>query len=432
MRVRRLPHDDDACGWSALLPPLPPPRRLTGSERVDMAVIGAGFTGLAAARRWATLRPHARLAVLDAQRVGGSASGRNSGFIVDLPHYLPSRGLEGNRRLLRLGRAGLEQLRALVQTHAIDCDWTDGGRLHGAAADDGMRALETFCAGADALGEPYQRLDGAALAALTGMAYYRAGVRTPGSVLVQPAALARGLGRSLPANVTLYEDSPVRALRASDGFRLESDGGDLSAEQVVVATNGFTPAIGLLRDRIFPLMTFASLTRPLTESEAAAVGGEPVWGLVSERPMGTTLRRLRNRRLLIRNTVRYRPSLQSDARFRQHIRAAHRRDFRARFPMLDVEFEYTWGGIMGATFNGAQFFGELAPNLYAAAGYNGVGIAMGTTSGTLLADLALGADSALLADMQALPQPDWIPPEPALGIAVRATLAYLARQARGE
>jgi glycine/D-amino acid oxidase-like deaminating enzyme len=432
MRVRRLPHDDDACGWSALLPPLPAPRRLAGSERVEAAFIGAGFTGLAAARRWATVRPQSRLAVLDAQRVGGSASGRNSGFIVDLPHYLAARGLEGNRRLLRLGRGGMEQLRALVQAHAIDCDWTEGGRLHGAAGEHGMRALAAFCAGADALGEPYERLDGQALAALTGTTYYRAGARTPGSVMVQPAALARGLARTLPANVELFEDSPVRALRTGDGFRLESDGGALSAERVVVATNGFTPALGLLRDRIFPLMTFASLTRPLTAAESAAVGGLPVWGLVSERPMGTTLRRLRDGRLLIRNTVRYRPSLQSDAQFRRHIRARHRRDFQARFPMLDVELEYTWGGVMGATYNGAQFFGELAPNLYVAAAYNGVGIAMGTISGALLADLALGAASPLLADMQALPQPEWIPPEPALGVAVRATLAYLARQARGE
>jgi glycine/D-amino acid oxidase-like deaminating enzyme len=149
--------------------------------------------------------------------------------------------------------------------------------------------------------------------------------------------------------------------------------------------------------------------------------------------MGTTVRRLRDGRLLIRNTVRYRPSLRSDAAFRLQIRTRHRRDFLARVPMLDaVEFEYTWGGVMGATFNGAQFFGELASNLYAAAGYNGVGIAMGTISGSLLADMALGVDSELLADIRALPMPDRLPPEPALGLGVRATLAYLANKARGE
>src|SRR5262249_36302389 len=82
-----------------------------------------------------------------------------------------------------------------------------------------------------------------------------------------------------------------------------------------------------------------------------------------------------------------RRSLRADATVCSQVRKQHRRDFVARFPMLEgVELEFTWGGVMGATFNGAQSFGRLAPNLYAAGGYNGVGIAMGTISGRLLAD----------------------------------------------
>jgi glycine/D-amino acid oxidase-like deaminating enzyme len=353
--------------------------------------------------------------------------------VVDLPHYIPARGLEGNQRLLRLGRAGVEALRAQVHAHDIDCDWTERGRLHSAAGDVARRDLEQFLAGADALGEPYQRLDRAALAARTGTAYYSAGAYTPGTVMVQPAALVRGLARTLPENVDLFEESPVRTVASGDTFRLASAQGALDTQRLFVAANGFTPGVGFLRDRIFPLMTFGSLTRPLTTAEAAALGGDPVWGMVSEMPMGTTLRRLANGRMLIRNTVRYRPTLQTDAAFRNRVREQHRRDFAERFPALGaVEFDYTWGGVMGTTFNGAQFFGELAPHLYVAAGYNGVGIAMGTISGVLLADLALAADSALLADMRALPQPDWIPPEPALGIGVRASLTYLANKAKGE
>ena len=433
MRVRRLPRDDAACGWSALLPPLPPPRRLQGRARADAAVIGAGFTGLAVARRLAELRPEWRIAVLDAQRVGDGASGRNSGFIVDLPHYVPARGVEGNARLLRLGRAGLQQLRALVQARAIACEWTEGGRLHGAVGDEGMRHLERFRASADALGEPYEALDHAALAARIGTTYYRAGVRTAGSVTVQPAALVRGLAAALPAPVELFEDSPVRALDVGAGFQLTSDAGRLDADRLFVAANGYMPALGWLGDRVFPLLTFASLTRPLSAGEAAALGGEPVWGLVSEAQMGTTLRRLPDGRLLIRNTVRYRPGLRAEPALRARVAERHRRDLRARFPMLgDVELPYTWGGVMGATFNGAQSFGRLAPNLYVAGGYNGVGIAMGTISGVLLADLALGAGSPLLADMQALPEPNRLPPEPALGIGVRATLAYLSRKSKEE
>ena len=433
MRTRRLPPEDDVCGWSALLPPPPPPRRLHGAVRADCAVIGAGFTGLAAARRLAELRSDWRIAVVDAWRVGGGASGRNSGFVVDLPHYIPARGVDGNQRLLRLGRAGLAHLREQVRRYAIDCDWTEQGRFHGAAGNEGVRALEAFFAGADALGERYERLAGATLARLIGTTYYCAGGRTPGSAMVQPAALARGLARSLPENVDLFECSPIRAIDTGAEFMLRADGGTLSADKLFVASNGFTPALGLLRDRLFPLVTFASLTRPLTSSEAAALGGEPVWGLVSEVAMGTTLRRLADGRMLLRNTVRYRPSLRVDAELQRRIRALHRRHFTDRFPALEgIDFDYTWGGVMGVSLNGAQFFGELTPNLFVAAGYNGVGIAMGTISGVLLAERAVGAPSALLADMQALPPPDWIPPAPALGIGIRTTLRYLSRKAAGE
>jgi glycine/D-amino acid oxidase-like deaminating enzyme len=105
MRTRKLPNDDHGCGWPTLLPPLASPRQLTGKQRADCVVVGAGFTGLATARQLAVHRPEWRIVLLDAQRVGCGASGRNSGFVVDVGHYEPARGIEGNRRLVRLGRA---------------------------------------------------------------------------------------------------------------------------------------------------------------------------------------------------------------------------------------------------------------------------------------------------------------------------------------
>ena len=125
MHVRRLPCDDDGCGWYATLPATPPPRRLTSAQRADCVVLGAGFTGLAVARQLAVHRPAWRVIVLDAQRVGFGASGRNSGFVVDVGHYAPRHGVEGNRCLVRLGRSGLAHLRDLVRRHAIECAWTE-------------------------------------------------------------------------------------------------------------------------------------------------------------------------------------------------------------------------------------------------------------------------------------------------------------------
>lgn len=433
MRAIVAPCDDAGCGWIAGLPDPGPARRLSGQVRADCVVVGAGFTGLAIARELATQRPSWRVIVVEAQRVGYGGSGRNSGFLVDVPHYDPRRGVEGNRRLVRLGRAGCAQLRELVRRHEIECEWSERGRVHAAIGDAAMRDLETYRRGLELMGEAHECLDRSRMAALTGTTHYRAGVRTPGGALVQPAALARGLGATLPGSVEVYEKSPVLAIHRNERFGVETAEATVTADRLFLGTNGYTVSLGLLKKRVFPLMTFGSLTRVLSSEERAALGGESEWGLVSEAPMGTTVRRTRDQRILIRNTVRYAgPPTLRDRDWRR-IRENHRRALEVRFPTLGrVDFEYTWGGVMGASINGTPFFGQLDRNCFAVAGYNGVGVALGTVAGHLLADLALGVESELLKDMQSLSGPGWIPPDPFLGAGVRATLAWMARRARAE
>ena len=429
-RIRTLPRDDSGCGWIALLPPPPPARPLVGEERADCVVVGAGFTGLAAARRLSAHHPEWRVLLLDAQWAGFGASARNSGFLVDVGHYRPKLGVEGNRRLVRLARAGIDELRGLVAVHGIDCAWTERGRLHGAVGDVGRRGLDVLRAGLAAMGEPHEQLDAAAVVAETGGTGWRAAVRTPGAVMVQPAALVRGLAAALPAGVDLREDSPVTAIHRGTQIRVEAGHGRVRTPRLVLATDGFTPAVGFLRHRLFPLLTFASLTRPLTAAERTTLGGgASEWGLVPEEPFGSTVRRTRDQRILVRNTVVYSAHLGADEGRLRHVRENHRRTLRARFPQLgSLDFEYTWGGVLGMSLNEAQFFGRIEDGVWAAAGYNGVGVAMGTVSGRLLADLIVGADSPLLTDLRTLPEPTWIPPEPLLGLGVRFETAR--RQAR--
>jgi glycine/D-amino acid oxidase-like deaminating enzyme len=419
-RVRTAPAGDRHCGWIEILPPPPPPRRLTGTERADCAVIGAGFTGLACARRLAELRPGWRIAVLDAHRAGAGASGRSSGFVVDRAHFVARMEPAASRIYRDLCRFGIERLRAAVQGHGIECDWDESGWLHAAAGEEGAAALPNLRAWLDTLGEPYEWLDAAGVARITGTSHYRAGIRLPGSVLVQAAALARGLASTLPANVELFEESPVRTIDSGDNFRLGTDAGAVEADRLFLAANGCTPALGFLRRRLFPLFTFGSLTRPLDLAEQEALGGEREWGLLAEDAMGSTVRRTRDQRILIRNSAHYTPRLAVDDARRLDARALHRVAFQARFPALrHVEFDYTWGGIMGASPNRGHSFGELAERLFAAAGYTGAGIAMGTTAGLLLADLALGEESERLEAMLGLPAPTRLPPQPFLGVGAR-------------
>ena len=424
-RAQSLPLEDRGCGWIETLEP-PPPARLFGSapaapQTFDAVVIGAGFTGLATARRLGEQRPGWRIALVDAQRAGFGASGRSSGFVVDLAHFIARMEPEASRKFVALSRAGIDELRDLARAHKIACDWDERGWLHVAAGAAAMKSLPYLAAWLDSLDEPYETLDAAGLEAIVGSSFYRGGLRLPGSVLVQPAALLRGLVAALPCSVELYEESPIREIcREGASFRLAVADGVLHAPLVFVAANGYAPALGVFERRLFPLYTFGSLSRPLTPEEQEILGGEREWGVLAEDAMGSTVRRTRDQRLLIRNSARFTRNHVLPAGPPEEILALHRQAFAKRFPRLaQVPFAYSWSGPLGVTPDRSIAFGALESGLFAAGGYTGAGIAMGTTAGRLLADLALGEDSDLLAAMLSLPQPKKLPPQPFLDWGIR-------------
>ena len=311
-RVRTVPAGDRHCGWIALsLPRLPPaawpgaesrlrgggrrvhrPRRGPATRRA--APVVAHRRGRRPARRLRRLGPQLRLRgrprpLHRPHGLRGQPTLRRPLPAGDRP---AARGRPRSRHRLRLGRVRL-------------------------AARRGRRGGGPRPARPARLARPAGRalqLAGAGRARRSpGTPFYRVGMRLPGSVLVQPAALVRGLAGSLPGNVDLFEESPVRTIDGGRAgfeirFDLHGEGGRISAGRLFVAANGYSPALGVAAGRrVFPLLTFGSMTRPLTSDEQAALGGEREWGLLAEDAMGSTLRRTRDQRILVRNTVRYDP-----------------------------------------------------------------------------------------------------------------------------
>ena len=313
VNVNRLPQDAPGSGWYEILPPPPPATQISGEIRADWALIGAGFAGLAAARRLAELRPEDHIVLIEAQRVGFGAAGRNSGFMIDLPHDLNTESYTGSqeedRKLIRLNRAAIAYARRVVKDNGIECDWREDGKIHAAITPEGGASLEAFMQGLDALGEPYSALDTAALKRITGTDCFRSGVHTPGAVLIQPAAFTRGAAASMPENVTVYEESPVTSLSGPDPFQLDCPGGRVKAKRLLLTNNGYAATFGFLSGRLIHVCTYGSMTRPLSEVEQATLGGELSWGLIPANPLGTTVRRLHNHRIIIRNTFTYNPPL---------------------------------------------------------------------------------------------------------------------------
>ncbi len=421
--------DEAPSGWYALLPPPPPARRPSCPLHADCAVIGAGFTGLRAARRLAELAPDWRIVVLERSRVGQGTAGRNSGFVVDFANN-GSWGPEAGRRYVRLGRAGLAELRRAAHARGLTDCWSDVPWLHTAAHDASLPSLEGLRRRLDEAGEAYEWLERDAVAGILGSGYYRAAIRVPGSAMIQPAAFVRGLAEHLPENVELYEGCPVEAIEDGRRIRLATGAGEITADRLVVAANGYSNSLGVLRQRVFPLLSFGSLTRVLDERQRQILGGDPEWGLVAVEPFGASVRRTRDHRILIRNTYHYSRDGKVPPELLTEVEAARRQAFRERFPQLgEVGFEHRWIGTLGISHNNAVHFGRLRDNVFAAAAYNGAGIGMGTIAGRLLAELATGHDSELLRDMLAQPGPDWIPPEPLFTPIARLHLRRLARRA---
>jgi glycine/D-amino acid oxidase-like deaminating enzyme len=427
MRTSCYPNYQRQCGWNALLPARSANAPLRSRADCDIAIIGAGYTGVAAARRCAKLEPAATVVLLDSSEVGEGNPGRNSGFMLEiaLANDAEPEQLERMTACNRLIGDAMAGLKSLAGKHDISCDLVRAGTYRAAAGASGIAALRKYRDFLEAADLPYEVLDQRQLQDRLGTAFYREGLYSPHCYLVQPAALIRGLADSLPPSITLYENSPVVSIERSKGrWKLRTPDGAIRAPRVIVANNAFCKQLGIARSRIVAMFTSAALTEPLPRKILDALGSDPNWGLLPAHRLGSTLRRTADGRLLIRSLYGY----ESETDSRQvevKLQAALQR----RFPQLtDVSFASQWSGATGFTLNGAPVWGEYEPGLFVSTGCNGGGVVKGTLFGTLLAELAVGRETP---DVAALfGKASWMPPEPLrrLGFSILSRIeAYKGR-----
>ncbi len=436
-KISVLPSDDKTNGWSALLPARKPYDQLSGDVRADWVVVGIGYAGLAAARRLAENRPNDKIVLVDAQEAGEGASGRNSGFAIDLPHNVGAslEELERSHAHMRLARTAISHLEEMVTTHGIECDWERRGKYHAAVSEQGVETiLKPFAQELDAIDEPYRWVEKADLHGELATPHFTAAVYTPGNVLMNPAALTRGLADSMPGNVSIYEHTPVLEVDYHNGVHLTTPGGSVFAPKMIIAVNGLAQQFGFLKNRLLNFAAHASLTRQLTADERKAMGSVENWGVTPANAFaGITMRYTKDHRILIRQDIYFKPDFRESDAKRAQVRRQHLRLFRERFPMLDnVEMEHTWTGFICLSRNDAPGFGKVSGNVYTAVCQNAVGVTKGTISGMLAADLATGQDNPLIADIESLGSPQSLPPRPFLDIGVRAKLAWEIWRARAE
>ena len=441
----RTPVFNGPAGWAEILPPVPPRARLEGAQGCDVAIVGAGFAGLSAARRLHQIDPALDVVVLDAARIAEGGTGRNSGFMIDLPHDLTSSDYAGSgegrdRQLTRLNRLAIDFAAGAVAEYAIPEGWFQRvGKINAAASNPGMAANVSYAQHLHDLSEAHEILDAQAMREITGTTYYQGGLFTPGTAMIQPAGYVRGFAAGLErAGVRIHENSAVIRLESNaQGWRLDTAQGHVQAARVVLANNGHLESFGFKRGRLMHIMLNACMTEELPPEALRALGGRECWGLTPADPMGTTLRRIGpaqgGNRIVIRQGGYYRPEMRTSAADLARVTRQMRRKFDARFPMLKgLRFAHCWSGHLCLSMNGVSVMRELEPGLIAACVDNGLGTTRSTLMGIGAAELICGETSTITDFFTADAEPGRLPLHPFDSIGANAYMRWKEWRSRME
>ena len=434
--VSRLPVDTGRSGWEAISTRGFAPRVLQGDITADWLIIGAGFAGLSAARRLLQLCPGDRVVVLDAKEVAQGPAGRNSGYMIDVPHNLSSGeyssdDAQATATEIAQNRFAIEFAKSAAAEYGMSRETFDpSGKTNAAATERGMESNARFAESLKSTGEAHEVLDAHTMRELTGSAYYLGGLRTPGAVLIQPADYIRGFAKGLHQQVDLFENSPVLGLeRQGSSWRAKCPNGSVSAPKVILGVNGHLQSFGFGGGRLMHVFTYASMTAGIRSADfPKGCSGADRWAVLPADPMGATMRKITHNglgRIVTRTRFTYDPSMEVSQARVDGIAAEQRKSFDARFPALKrVPMEYSWAGRLCLTRNSVAVFGELETGLYSACVENGLGTVKSTLAGVLAVDLATGTPSTHLEAYKHLPKPSFLPPQPLSWLGANAVIRW--------
>jgi glycine/D-amino acid oxidase-like deaminating enzyme len=432
--------------WLAASPAGPPRPPLRGATVADVAIVGAGFTGLWTAIALTDTDPSLRVVVVEQETVGFGASGRNGGFCqASLTHGLAN----GLRHfpdeidvLEREGIANLRELVAFTREHGIECDLEETGGL---AVADQAHQVEEFRAAVDEVaehGEELVFLDRAAVQAKVHSPIWQAGLYQPPGrdVILDPAKLVRGLARvAEERGVAIHEGSRVGAVeRRAGGVRLTTESGaTIDAGHVVVATSAYSGWLRRLESHFVPVYDYVLVTDPLTPEQRASIGWAGREGMSDANNQFHYFRLTADDRILWGgyDAIYYRNNGVGPAFDRRPATfeklEAH---FRRAFPQLaGVRFPYRWGGAIDTTSRFTVTFGQaLGGRLTYAIGYTGLGVGASRWAAGVVRDFILRPDSDLLRLRFVRSRPIPFPPEPLRSVAVNLVRHELDRADRNE
>ena len=382
--------NDKSCSWVNDLNPRTNIQTLSSDLNCEWLIIGAGYTGLSAARKLGQLYPKQKILIVDAQLAGEGASSRNSGYLVDTTlndGFTSNKELENYKKKANIYKLGIEAVKRFIKEYQVDCDWNECGKYFASSKKKDQKILENFSETLSKLGFDHNILFNKDLTKRLGTNFYNIALYTKGGILLHPGKLVRAMIDTLPENVNLYENSPLLNWKKINGIiNCNFKNGSIKTKKIIFATNGYLKSLGIKTNYNFPITLTASMTRSLTNSELKSIGEPKEWGVLPVRPMGATIRLTKDRRILIRNTAEVHNPYQMSKSELNKRQLKQKFGIKKRFPQLpDDIIESTWSGVVSRTRNSSQIFERINDNIFVAGCYNGSGIGVGTLFGEQIA-----------------------------------------------
>ncbi|HLF40242.1 MAG TPA: FAD-dependent oxidoreductase, partial [Acidimicrobiia bacterium] len=330
---------------------------LTDRVQADVAIVGGGYTGLWTAYQLLEAEPSLKIVILEGQRIGFGASGRNGGFAMtlldmSLAHLRKNQGDGPARDAHQAVARSVEEMGETITSQDIECEWKHGGLMVVASNPGQLKRVDADVEAAEALGlEGFRRLSADEARAEVDSPTYIGALHEEHCGVLHPAKLAHGLARTVErAGATIYERSESTGIEETgDGLmRISTPRGEVVADQVVLATNAWACQTPWFKRKVVPLYTYIALTEPLTDLQWASIGWDRHQGIEDKRNYVHYYRRTLDGRILWGGSdgiVYSRSRIRPEYVRHDGVLARLRSTFEKTFPQVaDVPFSHHWGG----------------------------------------------------------------------------------------
>ncbi len=387
--------------WFHDLPPLEVASTLSGEEEADVAIIGGGFTGIAAAYFIKQRLPEKRVIVLESEYVGYGSSGRNSGMACGIlgNEVRSLRQLHGKDKTFQVSQFALQSLslvEQLIEEYQIDCEYERVGRLLLAENKSGIKKLEKEARVCEEVGVAGEMLDREEARTRFGAINARAALFNSEEGVLNPVKYILGLKKAAESlGVEIYEKSPCINIEQGPVLTLHTSLGHVKAHNIVVATNAYSNPLGLFQHKVLPFYLYNIVTEPLSQGQMDEFKWRGRFGIFSSDYLAWMAHLTPDNRLLfINGNALYYYNVNRDYSHHPGEYQSYYQKMTTKFPFLKgIKISHAWGGRVGITFDGLPAIGCTGKhrNIFYSMGYYAHGLAFSHICGKMLADLIAGA-----------------------------------------